>query len=366
MKYLLTILFLLSIDNLIAQDIEEVLKNTAASLNKVRTIRYDYRRELSYSSENYHHVGGITIYLDFTDNGFKYQMDNEQLTSVYNGAEQFVIYKGDKMMDIRSNPAHGANSFLYNSIITWKKALPVILKDSAIGKTVTDTVINNKPYYLISLSLYKQTLDGLGHFIELTKDRHIIYKLLVNKDTYLPETVIQSNDVDSDYTRVDFTNIQLSPVQPMERSWYYSTYAGEYKERVKKEIKVPPIGTPAPEWKLPLHASADSLQLRSFRGKPVLLEFWIKNCGYCIEAVPALNKLAKRCTVLGINVNDSKEDIDFFIKKNKPEYKILDDGHTISEQYGVAYYPAVILIDKNGRVRYAGSFDITAIEKLLD
>jgi thioredoxin-related protein len=54
-------------------------------------------------------------------------------------------------------------------------------------------------------------------------------------------------------------------------------------------------------------------------------------------------------------MHDPPATIDFFKNKNKPEYVILTGGDSIAKAFGVEGYPAVVLIDKNGKVVYSSS-----------
>jgi thioredoxin-related protein len=86
--------------------------------------------------------------------------------------------------------------------------------------------------------------------------------------------------------------------------------------------------------------------------------------------VPNLNALQKKYgkrsfDILGINSYDSEENIKWFCEQNKPEYKILINGKKIAQDYGVFAFPTTVLIDKNGRVVYAGGFDQSILETLI-
>jgi len=56
------------------------------------------------------------------------------------------------------------------------------------------------------------------------------------------------------------------------------------------------------------------VNLASFRGRPIILNFWATWCGPCKAEIPALIELAdrykaQRLTVLGVSVDDSPEDL---------------------------------------------------------
>lgn len=360
---------------------DSILQKMSTKLNSFKNIRYDLKRELDYASENYHNEMNWTVYFDFqsadTIIGFKYQIEDETAKQVFNGTEEFETDKKGKTIKIDDQPDQklfSSISAFYNSIITLKNGLPLIIADETIAKTVSDTAINNTSYYLITLSLNKRRIKNIGKgFDAMTAKSNLIYKIIIDKKDYLPLEVLQVNDRNNDFIRTRFTNITANIPLPSELSWYYSTYTNEYKPAVQKEApQLISVGHSAPEWILPLYNKEENIKLSNFKGKVVLLDFWIKNCGPCIKSIPDLNALQekfknKKFEILGINSYDTKEDIGWFCNKHKPNYKVLMQGKAIAEKYGVSGFPTVILIDKEGKVLFSGvDFEKSEIEKLIE
>lgn len=70
------------------------------------------------------------------------------------------------------------------------------------------------------------------------------------------------------------------------------------------------------------------VNLASFRGKPIILNFWATWCGPCKAEIPALVQLAaqykdQQLTVLGVSVDDSPEDLRRFAAEFKMNYPVL-------------------------------------------
>ncbi|HET9430879.1 MAG TPA: TlpA disulfide reductase family protein, partial [Chitinophagaceae bacterium] len=156
-----------------------------------------------------------------------------------------------------------------------------------------------------------------------------------------------------------------------ENSWYYSTYLKHFKPSSEKRMLLIKANTIAPDWEAVYFNAHDTISLSKFKGKVVLLEFWIKNCGYCIAAVPELNSLIEKhkstnFTVIGINRHDKQEDVNFFYQKNQPNFKtVFDNNGSISAAYGIDGFPTIVIIDKKGIVLYAGGLDKELIDRLL-
>src|ERR1035437_3586746 len=124
---------------------DSMLQKMSIKLSSLKNIRYDLKRELNYSSENYHNETNWTIYFDFqsTDTiiGFKYQIEDETAKQVFNGTEKFEMDKKVKTIKINDQPnqkSFNSSSAFYNSIITLKNVLPLIIANKAISRNVSD------------------------------------------------------------------------------------------------------------------------------------------------------------------------------------------------------------------------------------
>jgi thiol-disulfide isomerase/thioredoxin len=358
----------------------QILKKVSQKLNSLRNIRYEYKREVNYFSEHYYNKLDGDIYLGFDDQdtilGFRYQMENKDSKEIFNGTEEFTLDKQNKSIEINDQPKQSSFdhlSLFYNSLITLKNALPIIISDSTLPKTARDTTINKVSYYMVKITFDNKNVINpyLGKTRSpFTLKKNVIYKIIIDKESYLPTEVIQVNNLNNDYIQTSFTNIITNPVAPNNLSWYYSTYTDEYKPAKPPIFKLITVESSAPDWTLPLYNTNKDVSLKDFKGKVILLDFWIKNCGPCITSVPNLNALQKKYgkrsfDILGINSYDSEENIKWFCEQNKPEYKILINGKKVAQDYGVFAFPTTVLIDKNGRVVYAGGFDQSILETLI-
>ena len=72
--------------------------------------------------------------------------------------------------------------------------------------------------------------------------------------------------------------------------------------------------------------------MSSFKGNVILINFWATWCGPCIAEIPEINDLrekysSKNFEILGISVNDTKEQLQKFANKIDVDYPILY-GHS--------------------------------------
>lgn len=361
------------------QDAIPVLEIVSKKLNSLTTFSYDIKRELNYASENYYNISEWSCYFHFDPTiaitGFKYQINNSISNDFFNGTEKFELNKSTKTIQINDKPKKEdfmALSFLYNSIVTLKNVLPLIIADQNSIKIVSDTIIDNRPYEIITLKIGKRRIQNLGGgFDEMETKYNLIYKITIDKINQIPTEVLQMNDLNDDLIKTNFTNIRFTPNQPTETSWYYSTYAKEYKPAESDVAStLPPLGTFAPDWQLMTYNGNKQLSLGNLKGKVILLDFWIKNCGPCILSVAHLNKLREQFQnvdfeLISINSYDLKEDVGKFLDKYKIEYPILLNGKNTAINYGVSAFPTFFIIDKTGKILYSQTgFDESSISKI--
>ena len=117
----------------------------------------------------------------------------------------------------------------------------------------------------------------------------------------------------------------------------------------------PRIGSPAPDF---IVQDADrKVELRDYRGKIVVLNFWATWCPPCVEEMPSLVQLqqrfkAKGVTVLGVSVDADGDAYHRFITDHKIDFLTVRDADQKSNNlYGTFKFPETYIIDRDGTVR---------------
>ena len=98
------------------------------------------------------------------------------------------------------------------------------------------------------------------------------------------------------------------------------------------------------------------IELKDYRGKVVLVDFWASWCEPCKVAMPFYQALQKqfpeKLVVLGVSMDEDKEALHAALKKRPVDFKILHDpSGKIAEYFSVEAMPSSFLIDVQGRLQ---------------
>ncbi|MCM8812178.1 MAG: TlpA family protein disulfide reductase [Candidatus Omnitrophica bacterium] len=123
--------------------------------------------------------------------------------------------------------------------------------------------------------------------------------------------------------------------------------------------------------------NGEAIELGSFRGKVVLLDFWATWCPPCRAEIPHFNELysaykGQGFELIGLSVGEDPEVVRSFVAANDMRYPVAISNEKVEQAYGgIRGIPTTFLIDKKGRIaqKYVGYHEKAvfegAIRKLL-
>jgi len=135
-------------------------------------------------------------------------------------------------------------------------------------------------------------------------------------------------------------------------------------EDVEPDTLIAPAKAPAaPEFAKGNWINSDPLTLDKLRGRVVLVEFWTFGCYNCRNTLPAVKEWDTRyrdrgLTIVGVHTPeiDNEYNLDN-VRKQVPalgiKYPVVtDNDYQTWKAYGVEAWPTIVVLDKQGRVRW--------------
>jgi peroxiredoxin len=113
----------------------------------------------------------------------------------------------------------------------------------------------------------------------------------------------------------------------------------------------------APDFEL-TDITGNSVTLQSFRGRSVMLVFWMIQCPACVVEMPYLQEIYEGqsqndLVLLTINVRDNASQIrDFLTRENLSLPVLMDSNFDTVRDYNVRYTPTAFYIDESGILKY--------------
>lgn len=189
--------------------------------------------------------------------------------------------------------------------------------------------------------------------IDFGKEDHLIRKVHIEEGTDMKREEIHRDVKASDslpaslfnYTPSD--NVKLGDIKDLNKiKEDEQTY---FDKRLKPGAK--PFAFKA------VDLNGKDVNLESYKGKVLMLDFWATWCGPCVGEIPNVLDVykkyhAKGFEIVGISLDNDKTSLTDFLKEKKVPYRQVYNGKgwndPIAHIYGVRAIPFMLIIGKNG------------------
>jgi cytochrome c biogenesis protein CcmG, thiol:disulfide interchange protein DsbE len=165
----------------------------------------------------------------------------------------------------------------------------------------------------------------------------------MERDDWSPKIIFRFENWQLNST-IDSRDFRLSP-PPGDYQGHEITLQESFRET---------IGKAAPEFVLTTIQNA-KVELKEFRGKMLLLDFWATWCEPCQREIVILqefaNEFPEEVSLLAITSEDRDAVVSFMERSGKTFPIAFDENSRCANQYGVSAIPHLVVIDQQGIVQ---------------
>lgn len=336
-------------------------------MNNIKNVKYQSVFEVQDNGQVIHKTED-TLSFDFV-NGLKYHFSSENGELIYNGKNTIQTINEEKIIITSDNntPESIKNPLLF-TLNPLKQILPKLIQDESIRiSRKNDTIINGRNYYNFSFLLNNRYIDWISYEFKEGIDYDSEYLLFVNKTDYMPYKIVSPNGKEGSMSRT-IENVEFD-IEFNKKLWLgenlpkdYAVFTKEEYFTNRKNNMLNSLGKELTNWELPELMSNNLVNPSKLKGNVILLEFWFKNCGGCVMAIPSLNKIKTRFEkdnfkIYGVEFieNYPVDNLKKYIADQKISYPTLYQGKAIASNYGIRSAPTFMIVDKNGTIIHINS-----------
>ncbi|WP_224489892.1 TlpA family protein disulfide reductase [Robertkochia flava] len=293
--------------------------------------------------------------------GYDFIIKNKFYDNIYQEGEFKSVNHRDESVEFfpEKNPDLVKSAFINSYSI---RNSPLILLEKTDWIYVKDTLIDGNDL----LDFYRIENDKVVEGNKVYTEQHIF----INTDLKLLERWERRNYFKGSLSQrlvCSYSDYELGPGKEKPAytppSDYKSVFYGKNKERTLLEA-----GQEAPLFE-EVDLQDNSLSLKEYRGKKILLNFSSTGCGHCHQAIKFMNQndfeLPANMETFYIAPFDKQKDLVAYFDKVKVSFPVVPNAEKIGEAYGVSSTPTFILINEQGIIdSVVVGFDKAFLESL--
>jgi cytochrome c biogenesis protein CcmG/thiol:disulfide interchange protein DsbE len=126
--------------------------------------------------------------------------------------------------------------------------------------------------------------------------------------------------------------------------------------KLSHQQHAPPVGSVAPAFTLRRLDGAGKVALASYRGRPIVLNFWASWCTPCKSEAAVLERdwtrfRGRGVVFLGVDYHDLALDARRFVNAHALTFPMLQDGSgRVTGRYGISQVPETYVVSRQGRI----------------
>lgn len=347
----------------------KILEKSFELMMELQSVAYDSYREFGESGIN-HSTHKEFIYFDLKSGSLlktpRYYLGTDEDKLLYDGKRQLLSSRKKQLIMVNDEPL--VNNPLLLTFVPIRNFLAEVLTNDSTTVELIHNGASNKDFEF-KITIHEGWFDWEKRKItqkEGYDDSN--YVLHLYADNLLPKRMTKENGPTGFITRT-FDNYRFDYTKTggfwegNELPDYKRVSLEEFFKTPEKEIvdsknsQQEPIGQ---DFELPLMGSNNTVKPFEIKGQVVLLEFWFRNCGPCVKAVPSINLLHtkygnKGLKIFGVEFTEQETSLNL-LKAYKTKinmlYPSLYMGGPLAKSLNVQAGPTIVIIDKKGDVIY--------------
>lgn len=291
-----------------------------------------------------------------------YYTDNPILMISYIKDERLVNYPNRYLLKEKSKIVFNINSS--GDLVNEKLINAIDFKDAGERqfdefakkelKAFNEFLLKNVNYLNDSLSLYEKYLK----LDAVVKEKKLMF-IKSNSNLYYSFWVFKNEFVsNTDYNAKRLLNIYGKYFSNQRKS----TFEGKLVLKILQGRINSVKGRMAPLFTA-IDVKGNVIELKKFRNKYVILNFWASWCKPCVAEMPALDSIYKYCSknkiaIISVSQDQNKENCLKAIQKYQMNWMNIFNDPMVNNAYGNnPALPQVYLIDKTGKIIYSRTDD---------